>query len=104
VYLVVRGSEASPDILVIQYLYFEAEVLLQVFDDHHQERQLDAQGLGRVSWTGDVCRADVAAHNLQDAGLDIAVCDTFDVTIANCKRSLSSFNSVKRHFLQKQPP
>jgi len=104
VYLVDGGSETSPHIFVIQYLYFEAEVLLQVFDDHHQERQLDAQGLGRVSWTGDVCRADVAAHNLQDAGLDIAVCDTFDVAIANCKRKLSCLDSVKRQFLQKQPP
>ena len=84
VHLVVRGSEASSDILVIQDLHFKAEVLLQVLDDHHQERQLDAQGLGRVSWTGDVCCANVAAHNLQHTRLDVAICDTLDMTIADC--------------------
>jgi len=29
-------------------LNFECEVLLQIFDDHNKERQLDAERLGRV--------------------------------------------------------
>lgn len=63
--LIVGCPETPSDILVIQDLHLKAEVLLQVFDDHDQERQLDTQSLGRVSWTGDVGGANVAAHNLQ---------------------------------------
>ena len=83
--LIVGGPEAPSDILVIKDLYFKAEVFLQIFDDHDQKWQLDAQSLGGVSWTGDVGRADVAAHNLQDAGLDVAVSDPLDVAISHCR-------------------
>ena len=33
--LVIRGSESSPDVLIIQDLHLEGEVFLQVLDDHH---------------------------------------------------------------------
>ena len=92
--LVVGSSEAPPDILVIQYLNLKAEVLLQVLDDHDQERQLDAQGLGWVSRAGNVCCADVAAHNLQHARLNVAVSDTLDVTIAHCSPHVGSVMGV----------
>ena len=65
-------------------MHLKAEVLLEVFYDHDQEWQLDSQSLSRVSWTGDVGRTDVAAHNLQHAGLYVAVCDALDVSIAHC--------------------
>ena len=85
-HLIVGSPETPPDILVIKNLYLKAEVLLEILDDHDQEWQLDAQGLGGVSWTGDVCRADVAAHNLQDARLNVAVGDALDVTISHCRQ------------------
>lgn len=36
------------------HLHFKSEVFLQVLDDHHQERQFDAQGLLWVSRARDV--------------------------------------------------
>jgi len=43
--LVVGGAETSADARVIEYLHFEREVLVEVLDDHDEERQLDAEGL-----------------------------------------------------------
>ena len=95
-YLIVGGPETPPDILVIKNLHLKAEVLLEILDDHDQEWQLDAQSLGGVSWTGDVGRADVAAHNLQDTRLDVAVGDTLDVTIAHCRSFRTRFGHCSR--------
>ena len=39
--LIVRGSESSSYALVIKYLHLESEVLLQVLNDHDQERELN---------------------------------------------------------------
>lgn len=86
-HLVVGRPKAPPDILVIKNLHFKAEVLLQVLDNHDQERQLDTQSLGRVSWTRDVSCAHVAAHDFKDARLNIAVSDSLDVTIPDCNTS-----------------
>ena len=80
--LVVRSSETSAHILVIEDLDFESEVLFQlskwlackmgqmayILDDHDQEGQLDAQRLGGVGGAGDVARVDVGADELQHAG------------------------------------
>jgi len=46
--LVVGGPEPPAHVFVVQHLHFERKVLLQVLDDHHQERQLDAQRALRV--------------------------------------------------------
>lgn len=83
-HLIVGSPETPSDILVIKNLNLKAEVLLEILDDHDQEWQLDAKSLGRVSWTSDVGRANVAAHNLQDAGLDVAISDALNVTISHC--------------------
>ena len=83
-HLVVRSTESSAHVLVVQHLDFEGEVLLQVLDDHHQERQLDAERLLRVRRARNIVRANVGAHDLQDAGLDVLVGDALDVTIAHC--------------------
>ena len=40
--LIVGGSESSSDTLVIENLNFEGEVLLQVLNDHNQERKLNS--------------------------------------------------------------
>ena len=52
--LVVRCAESSADVLVVKDLNLEGEVLLQVLDDHDEERQLDAEGLVGVGRAGDV--------------------------------------------------
>lgn len=41
--LVVGRPKATTNILVVKNLHFEAEVLLQVLDDHDEERKLDPQ-------------------------------------------------------------
>ena len=63
-YLVVRRPESPPDILIVQHLHLETKVLLQIFDDHDQEGQLDAQRLGGVGRATDEGRADICRHNL----------------------------------------
>ena len=40
--LIVGGSESSSDTLIIENLNFEGEVLLQVLNDHNQERKLNS--------------------------------------------------------------
>ena len=52
--LIIGGSESSSDALVIEYLDLEGEVLLQVLDDHDQERKLDGKCLLWVEWSIDV--------------------------------------------------
>ena len=51
--LVVGGTEATADVLVVKDLHFEGEVLLQVLDDHDQEGELDGKGLLGVNGAGD---------------------------------------------------
>lgn len=65
------------------YLHFEGEVFLQIFDDHHQERQLDAERLLRIGRTGDVRSAHVGSDDLQHQRLDVLVRNPFDVPIAH---------------------
>ena len=40
--LIVGGSESTSNALVIEDLHLKGEVLLQVLDDHDQERKLDS--------------------------------------------------------------
>jgi len=79
--LIVGCPEASSDILVVQDLHFEREVLLQILNDHDEEGKLDAQRLLRVGRTVDVVGADVSAHDFQNTGLNVLVCDPLDVPI-----------------------
>jgi len=81
--LVVRGTEAAAHVLVIQDLHLESEVLLKVLDDHDKKRQLDAEGLLRVSRTRDEVGAHVGAHDFEDRRLNVLVRDPLDVTIAD---------------------
>merc|ERR1711972_1090817 len=62
--LVIRGAETTAHLLVIEYHDLKREVLLQVLDDHYQERKLDPQGLARIRRASDVGGADVRAHDL----------------------------------------
>mmetsp|Transcript_35103 Transcript_35103/g.113645 ORF Transcript_35103/g.113645 Transcript_35103/m.113645 type:complete len:205 (+) Transcript_35103:67-681(+) len=81
--LVVRGAEAATHLLVIKHSDLEGEVLLQVFDDHNQEGQLDAQRLARVRRASDVSSAHVRAHDLENAGLDVGIREALNVAIAH---------------------
>jgi hypothetical protein len=60
--LVVRCSEATADVLIVQYLNLESEVLLKIFDDHDQKRQLDAESLLRVGRARDEVGAHLSAR------------------------------------------
>ena len=56
---------------------------MYVFDDHHQEGQLDSQLLFGVGRTRDEVRRDIGAHNLEHRGLDVLISESFDVSVAN---------------------
>ena len=64
--LIIGSSESSSDTLVIEYLYLESEVLLQVLDDHDEERQLDSKGLLWIKWSVDEVSRDVGSHNFKN--------------------------------------
>jgi len=81
--LVIGGSEAATNVLVVKDLYFKGEVLLEILYDHHEEGQLDAQSFLWVGWCCDVVGGYIGSHDLNDARLDIGVGHTLDVTIAN---------------------
>ena len=81
--LVVGGPEPASYVLVVQDLHLEGEVLLQVLDYHHQEGQLDPQGLTRRGGAGNVGSRHVRTHYLQYTALDICVCYTLDVAVTH---------------------
>mmetsp|Transcript_16986 Transcript_16986/g.47431 ORF Transcript_16986/g.47431 Transcript_16986/m.47431 type:complete len:231 (-) Transcript_16986:199-891(-) len=79
--LVVGCAEPAAHVLVVQNLYLKSEVFLQVLNDHDQERQFDAQGLAGIRGAHNITVADVCAHDLQHARLDVGVCDALQVTV-----------------------
>lgn len=52
-YLIVGSTEAPCLILVIEYFYLEREILVHVFGEERDIRQLDAEGAVGRSRTGD---------------------------------------------------
>ncbi len=48
-------------------------LLLQVLDDHHQERKLDAQRALAVGRARNVVGGHIRTHDLQHGGLDVTV-------------------------------
>ena len=64
--LIVRGSESSSYALVIEYLHLEGEVLLQVLNDHDQERKLNGQGLLWVKRGVNVVGRHIGSHDLEN--------------------------------------
>ena len=81
--LVVGSSESSSYALVIQDLHLEGEVLLQVLDDHNQERKLDGQGLLWVQRSVDVVGRHIGSHDLENRRLNIRISDSLDVTVSD---------------------
>ena len=93
--LVVGSSESSSHTLVIQDLHLEGEVLLQVLDDHDQERKLDGQGLLWVKRSVDVVGRHVGSHDLENGRLNIRISDSLDVTVSDLLvPNLEGFRSV----------
>mmetsp|Transcript_15465 Transcript_15465/g.46749 ORF Transcript_15465/g.46749 Transcript_15465/m.46749 type:complete len:324 (+) Transcript_15465:184-1155(+) len=95
--LIVGCAEPPPDPLVVLDLHLEREVLLQVLDDHDEERQLDGQRLARVRRRRDVRRAHVRAGDLQHARLDVLVGDALDVAIAHPRAHISGGGAAQGH-------
>mmetsp|Transcript_1196 Transcript_1196/g.3488 ORF Transcript_1196/g.3488 Transcript_1196/m.3488 type:complete len:203 (+) Transcript_1196:229-837(+) len=81
--LVVGGPETAAHLLVVEHGDLEREVLLQVLDDHHQERQLDSQGLAGVCRARDVGGAHVRTHDLEHARLNVCIREALDVAVAH---------------------
>jgi hypothetical protein len=64
-------------------LDLKRKVLFQIFNNHDQERQLDAQSSLLLGWTSNVIGRDIGANDFQDGGLDVVVGDSLDVAVAN---------------------
>ena len=82
-WLIVGSSESSSYALVIQNLYLECEVLLQVLDNHNQEWKLDGQCLLWVQWGIDVVCGYISSHDFKNWRLNIWICDSLDVTVSD---------------------
>jgi hypothetical protein len=80
-HLVVGGPEAPVHVLVVQHRDLKGKVLLEVLDDEHQVRQLDAQHLLGLCGARHVRGGHVGAADLEHAGLNVAVRDALDVAI-----------------------
>ena len=81
--LVVGGSESTSNALIVENLNLEGEILLQVLDDHDQERKLDGKGLLWVQWGVNVVGGYIGAHDLENGGLNIWISDSLDVTVSH---------------------
>ena len=83
--LVIARSKPSLDVLVIQDCDLEREILLEILNNHDQERQLDTERSLRVIRARDVRCTNVGAADLQHARVDISILDPLDVPVLNCK-------------------
>lgn len=81
--LVIASPKAPPHVFIVQDLHFECEIFLQVLDDHHQKRELDAERFLRIGRTGDVSCAHIGADDFQHQRLDVLIGDALDVPVAN---------------------
>ena len=82
-YLVVGGTESAPHVLIIQDLHLKGKVLFEVLDDHDEEGQLDAERAIGLCGARYVRRGDVCSNDLQHGRLDVIVCDSLNVAIAD---------------------
>jgi len=81
--LVITCAESPPDIFIVQYLYFEGEIFLQVFNDHHKKRQFDGQGLFGIRRTCDMTCGDVGADEFEYGRLNIGIGHALEMTVAH---------------------
>lgn len=64
-------------------LNFKREVFFQVFNDHHQEWQLDAKCFLWVGGTSYVRGANISPHDLEHKALDVVVRNPLNMSITN---------------------
>ena len=81
--MVIRGSESSSNSLIVEYRDFEGEILSHVLDDHHKKWKLDSESLFLVCGTCNVRSTHIGAGDLENAGLNVAVGKSLDVTVLN---------------------
>jgi len=82
-WLIVRRSEPSSNTLIIQYLYFESEILLQVLNDHDQERKLNGKSLLGIKRSIDVVGWDICSHDFQNRWLNIWIGNSLNVAVSD---------------------
>lgn len=80
-HLAVGRAQPATHVLDFQNLDLEDDLHFQIFDDHDQERQLDALRIGRLRQTRDLVGASIRTHDLQHGRLDVLVRDVLDVPI-----------------------
>jgi hypothetical protein len=56
---------------------------MYIFDDHHEEWQLNTQGFLCIEWAGDVGSSYIGAHDLENRGEDVLISQSFDMAILN---------------------
>lgn len=81
--LVIRGSESSSNSLIVKDRDFKREIFSHVFDDHHKKWKLDSKSLFLVCRACNVRRTHVGSRDLENAGLNVAVRKSLDVTVLN---------------------
>ena len=79
--LIVRRTKPPLDALVVENLYLECEILIEILDNHDKEWQLDAQGLLRIGWGNNVACRNICSHNFQHRALNVLVRYSFNVPI-----------------------
>ena len=79
--LIVRSAEPTTHVLVIENLYLEREVFLQVLDNHNKEGQFDGKCFLRLDRARDVIRRHVGAHDLEHRGLNVCISQSLDVAV-----------------------
>ena len=60
-----------------------ARNLTYVLNDNDQEGELDGKRFVVFSWAGDKVCGNVGAHDLEDGGLNVAIRQSLNVTIAD---------------------
>ena len=54
-----------------------------VLDDHDEEGKLDGKSPLRVGGACHVVGGNIGAHDLDDGGLDVSICQSLDVTVSH---------------------
>ena len=79
--LIVRRTKPPLDTLVVENLYLECEILIEILDDHHKKRKFNANGLLGIRWTNDVVCRNIGSQNFEHRALNVLVGNSIDVSI-----------------------
>lgn len=79
--LIIRRTKSSLHSFVIQNLYLECEILIEILDNHYEKWEFDAQCLLGLCGTNDIVCRNIGAHDLEHRALNVLVCNSIDVSI-----------------------